>query len=223
MPQYEIEIKICNLCDKIKSIDNFNKRKTSKDGYRSECKNCDSERKKIYYIRNKYKMSIKNKKWRTNNTDKIKENINNFYVLNPNYRSEYQKNSKNKINKRLKNRRENDEYYRIKENTRNLIKNSIKKSRFNKQSKTIDILGCDYIQFKQHLENKFAYWMNWDNYGNPKDKKFELNKTWDIDHIIPLSSANTIDELIKLNHYTNLQPLCSYVNRFVKKNKNENA
>jgi hypothetical protein len=28
-----------------------------------------------------------------------------------------------------------------------------------------------------------------------------------IDHIIPLSSANTEDEVYKLCHYTNLQPL----------------
>ena len=38
--------------------------------------------------------------------------------------------------------------------------------------------------------------MNWDNHGE-----------WHIDHIIPLSSANTEEELIKLCHYTNLQPL----------------
>lgn len=31
--------------------------------------------------------------------------------------------------------------------------------------------------------------------------------------IIPLSSVNTEDGLIKLNHYTNLQPLCSKINR----------
>ena len=59
--------------------------------------------------------------------------------------------------------------------------------------------------------------MNWDNYGNPKDGIYELSKTWDIDHMIPISSAKTEEELIKLNHYTNLQPLCSYVNRFIKK------
>ena len=60
--------------------------------------------------------------------------------------------------------------------------------------------------------------MNWENYGNPKDGIFEPNKTWDIDHIKPLSSFTTEQELLELNHYTNLQPLCSYENRWVKSN-----
>ena len=58
--------------------------------------------------------------------------------------------------------------------------------------------------------------MNWDNYGNPKDGIYAPNKTWDIDHIIPTSSAITEEDLLKLNHFTNLQPLCSYFNRFIK-------
>ena len=40
---------------------------------------------------------------------------------------------------------------------------------------------------------------------------------WDIDHIIPLSSAKNEDDLLRLNHYTNLQPLCSKVNRDIKR------
>lgn len=38
-----------------------------------------------------------------------------------------------------------------------------------------------------------------------------------IDHIIPLSSAKTEEDIIKLSHYSNLQPLCSKVNRDIKK------
>ena len=38
--------------------------------------------------------------------------------------------------------------------------------------------------------------MNWDNHGE-----------WHYDHIIPLASADNYDDLVRLNHYTNLQPL----------------
>ena len=43
---------------------------------------------------------------------------------------------------------------------------------------------------------QFTEGMTWDNYGE-----------WQIDHIVPLSSGETLEELIALNHYTNLQPL----------------
>ena len=57
--------------------------------------------------------------------------------------------------------------------------------------------------------------MSWENYGLYNG---DLNYGWDIDHIIPLSSTLSEDEIIKLNHYTNLQPLDSYINRYVKRN-----
>jgi hypothetical protein len=59
--------------------------------------------------------------------------------------------------------------------------------------------------------------MNWDNYGKYKIDTF--NYGWDIDHIIPSSSAITEENVIRLNYYTNLKPLCSKVNRDIKRNK----
>jgi hypothetical protein len=56
--------------------------------------------------------------------------------------------------------------------------------------------------------------MNWDNHGKIEFGKFNIG--WDIDHIIPVSSAIKEDEVIKLNHFTNLRPLCSYTNRYIK-------
>jgi hypothetical protein len=47
-----------------------------------------------------------------------------------------------------------------------------------------------------HIESKFKPGMTWENYGK-----------WHVDHIIPLSSANTTGELEKLCHFNNLQPL----------------
>jgi hypothetical protein len=43
--------------------------------------------------------------------------------------------------------------------------------------------------------------MTWDN-----------RSEWHLDHIIPLSSAKTEEELYKLCHYTNLQPLWAVEN-----------
>jgi len=56
--------------------------------------------------------------------------------------------------------------------------------------------------------------MNWDNYGLYNGTE---NYGWDIDHITPLKTTKVEDEVIKLNHYSNLQPLCSYHNRNIKR------
>jgi len=51
---------------------------------------------------------------------------------------------------------------------------------------------------KKYLEDKFSEGMTWDNKGF---------YGWHIDHIIPLSSAKNEEDIIRLSHYTNLQPL----------------
>jgi hypothetical protein len=51
---------------------------------------------------------------------------------------------------------------------------------------------------KLHIEKQFKPGMNWLNHSL---------HGWHIDHIIPMASATTEEEVIKLNHYTNLQPL----------------
>ena len=58
--------------------------------------------------------------------------------------------------------------------------------------------------------------MNWDNYGNVCEI-LEYNCSWDLDHIIPISSAKTEEEVYTLNHWSNFQPLCSKINRTDKK------
>jgi len=60
--------------------------------------------------------------------------------------------------------------------------------------------------------------MSWKNYGNWNGIPKTINTAWDIDHIIPLDSAKTPEDVIMLSHYTNLRPLCSYTNRHLKRN-----
>jgi hypothetical protein len=167
------------------------------------------------------KVKERQKKWREKNPDYSKKSSKEWKEKNPekvqDYNKEYNKNNRDKINKNRQKKIKNDNIYKLTENIRASITSSLKNKGYTKKTKTFNILGCSYEDFKIHLEKQFESWMNWENKGNPKDGKFEPNKTWDIDHIIPLSSAKTEEELIKLNHYTNLRPLCSYYNRFVKR------
>jgi hypothetical protein len=104
--------------------------------------------------------------------------------------------------------------YKIKRNLQKRIRDAIKRKHPTEYiTPTEEILGCKIEFFKEHLESKFEPWMTWENYGLYNG---EFNYGWDIDHVIPLSQANTVDELYELNHYENLQPLCSKVNRDIK-------
>lgn len=197
-----MEIKQCRKCKEEKPLDQFSKDNSKKDKLQSMCKLCyinyTSDRKDI------------RKEYNQKNIERDKQ-----YLLD----------NKVNINKRLnlyyKKRRENDVMFKLKHYFRSNIHQCLSKNNHYKNCKTEKILGCTFEEFKLYIESKFEPWMSWDNRGNPKDGILEYDKTWDIDHIIPLDSALTQEEIYKLNHYTNLRPLCSYFNRFIKKNKYE--
>jgi hypothetical protein len=73
----------------------------------------------------------------------------------------------------------------------------LKSKNITKNNKTFEIIGCTPQKLKQHLENKFTEGMKWGLIG----------QYIHIDHIIPLCSAKTEEEIFKLCHYTNLQPM----------------
>ena len=54
--------------------------------------------------------------------------------------------------------------------------------------------------------------INAENKSNIKTYVCVNNETWQLDHIVPISSAKTEDDIYKLNHYSNLRPLCSKKN-----------
>ena len=66
-----------------------------------------------------------------------------------------------------------------------------------------DMIGCSINYLREHIEDKWVQGMTWSNYGTD----------WEIDHIIPLSHDKSLDGFIRLNHYTNLQPLWREENR----------
>ena len=117
--------------------------------------------------------------------DKKKAQILEFKKNNPDWHKEY-----------VKNRLKTDDLFRLSVNYRTRTCVAFKSKGLRKKSKTREMLGCTFEEMQQHLINQFTEGMTIENYGE-----------WHIDHIIPLSLANTKEELIKLTHYTNLQPL----------------
>lgn len=115
--------------------------------------------------------------------------------------------------KKYRDKKRLDFAYRLKENVGNLIRHAFRSKSTRKKERTEKILGCSVEDFKKHIESKFEPWMNWNNYGLFNGEK---NFGWDIDHIIPTSTAKTEEDLYRLNNYKNLQPLCSYTNRYIK-------
>lgn len=132
------------------------------------------------------------------------------------YQKEYYKKNSLKIINRRKVKREESPLIALKELLRANILKCIRKQRLIKNKFTEEILGCSWEEFKQHIESQFENWMSWENRGGFCEV-LEPNCSWDLDHIIPISSATTEEELYLLNHWSNFQPLCSYKNRNIKR------
>jgi hypothetical protein len=96
------------------------------------------------------------------------------------------------------NRSKTDYIFKFSCNVRSLINGSFRRgtNQFKKSAKTENILGCTIEEFRNYIESKFTEGMNWKN----RDK-------WHLDHIKPIALAESEEDIIKLNHYTNFQPL----------------
>lgn len=153
---------------------------------------------KIYYIKNKKQIVNKSKKWNKENYCENKEDLRKYHKkwvkLNREKTIKYQRKYKT-------NRKQIDPIFKLKGDIRTLIGNSFGKKGFRKNSKTEKILGCTIPEFMVYLESKFQPGMTLDNHGK-----------WHIDHKIGLVSAKTEEEVFKLCHFSNLQPLWAVEN-----------
>lgn len=115
-------------------------------------------------------------------------------------RKKYNQSEERKKDRRLweKNRFDSIPEYRLIKSVRARLRKFLKSKNITKRNETFKMVGCTPKFLKEHLEKQFKPGMNWQNH---------TNKGWHVDHIVPLSSVKKIDEIERLMHYTNLQPL----------------
>lgn len=143
-----------------------------------------------YRIKNADVIRDRRRRYRQQNAAKIKA-----------AKQAYAANNKEKIAKALAERRASNPIVRMANSMRRSIRRYLDAGQKGEMS-SFEIIGCSKDDLRKHLESKFKDGMTWGNYG----------KHWHIDHIVPLISARTADDVKRLCHWTNLQPLTAFDN-----------
>ena len=206
-----MESKVCSKCKQEKKVCEFGNSKSSKDGLLYCCKKCNNKRSVEYRKNNPEKVLEitrnwtainpewvynRHKKWRDENRELANEIKRDWLNKNPEKRKQYRENYKPRKREQRKERRNTDPIFNLTNRMRGRLRKYLIILNITKTNKTFEIVGCSPQFLKEHLEKQFVDGMTWEN-----------RSEWHIDHKIPLSSAKTEEELYKLCHYTNLQPL----------------
>lgn len=193
----------CPICRKMKRAEwyknNIVKHKALMTNWAIKNKEKVKIDRKIKYHKNKEKTKLKNKEWYQKNKKRKMETFKKWISIPEN---------REKRNKRvweyIKNREKNDPLFKLIRKIRTNIYRAFKIKKMTKRCKSWQMIGCSYEDLQNHLIQTAIK-----NYGH-----FDPNNTkYNIDHIIPLSSAKNEKELIKLQHYTNLQLLTEHHNK----------
>lgn len=197
------QTKICSCCKIEKPLDDYYevKRKTplvrniKTDNRKAMCKQCYKDRAAKWSGENRDKRRAIAKKYDSKNKQSRAEKIK-AYKQQDHVKQRNKEWRKENVTAYLRNRRASDPLFAFKVRTRNLLRKAFDRNGFTKRSKSNQILGCSWEDLVKHLERQFTTGMSWDN-----------RSKWHIDHIIPLATATCEDDIIRLNHFTNLRPL----------------
>lgn len=196
----EIVFKKCSKCRETKPAEMFSRHKRNRDGLQFQCKACISD----YNLKNRKHWRSKaatrsdayreaererNRTYHRRNREAIAER-----------RRKYRQNNKELLAERNRvyqeKRRAHDHKYVLVGRLRRRMLQALNEKHLTKNQTTMQALGCDADYFCQHIERQFLKGMNWEN----RDK-------WHLDHIVPISSAKTEEEIYQLAHFTNIRPM----------------
>jgi len=167
------------------------------------------EQKKAYYEANKDKIGEQSKAYREANKEKIKA-----------YHKAYREANKEKLAEQktayISQRKKSDPVFKLRRDYGASCRRAFRSISQKKNVKSLKLLDLKtWQQLAKHLSEQF-----YDHPETGEEMTFDNHGFygWHIDHIIPLSTAKTEEDIIKLCHYTNLQPMWAEEN-IAKSNK----
>lgn len=189
-------MKTCSKCKVEKPFSCFHKRSKRVSGYSSHCKDCRSLQEKERYLREKDSIIEKQREYNEKNRLFINARQREYNAKNKEKRKVYSQDNRVRINANRKVWRNENPANLIADRFRRRLNYALKTLGIKKNRSSLEFLGCSLEFFKEHLEKQFLKGMNWEN-----------REEWHIDHIIPMATAKTEDDVVRLSHFTNLRPL----------------
>lgn len=197
-------LKKCNRCGEIKPVEKFNKNKTTRDGYQGCCRTCTAKYHQEYRQRHPDRVKAAQERW--NKSDKARESYRKYDAAHREQRREYNRRrqivNRKAISAYRLNKLHTDPQYYFKQRVRQCVRDSVGRRGLKKSKKTEEIVGLPFDKFKEYL---LKTWER--NYG-----KAWAGEPYHIDHIIPLVTAKTEEDILRLCHYSNLQMLTPHDN-----------
>ena len=183
--------KICSKCSENKSFEHYHARPAGKYGVHSICKECRKVQGRDWQARNpdRAREIQRESKRRIRQSEEGRKRLSRI-------NGEYVSRNREKVNAYYKGRAESDPLFALKKRYRGILAKAVLRGGYTKRSRSQLILGCTWEEFKAHIERQFVGGMSW-------ERRCEIH----IDHIVPLASAKTEEDVIRLNHFTNLRPL----------------
>jgi 5-methylcytosine-specific restriction endonuclease McrA len=180
--------KKCSKCNQEKLLNQFYKKSSSKDGFMSCCKSCDSKRTKKYLAENKEKSQLRHKQYYELNSDKIKSTVSNYYKENKEtileHKKKYNELNKHNISQKKKIYRENNqEYFREYYENYYKLNASVYVARANKR-RAAKLKALPKWLTKEELEQIKEL------YEIARMFKLYTGEEYHVDHIVPLQGEN---------------------------------
>lgn len=217
-----IGIKHCHACGKDKPLEDFYRHCKKPDGHQTQCKDCQNKKHKVFYSTHVAEYASTHRVYYRKNTNKIKNTQKRYYLThkieiaerqrfyNQTHREQqnawkrqWRMENKEKVAAYARKSRQNNKVYYEKYRLRKVIRKIFNQKGQCKSPIVERICQCTPLELYTHLCQ---------TWGTTYGAKYDGEKC-EIDHIIPLKTATSIEEVHKLFHYTNLQLLTEEDNR----------